>query len=1053
MYIGRTFRCCRFAFLVTCGIYTLAAGAAGETTGLRAQFVRGALTTLADTQDKTLFHTDSEDIRAGIHTLAGEYWVTDARGDGQVGTGLPGLEQALIPAGAPEGPRIDQNCAFDAASGELVITQRATSPMPGLWGVEWSVGGIPLDMNIIVPAFSGLRLTRNSPGAEMSFDYPMLWEAGLVIVEGSNGGFYVWAEDPKPGYKRLAIKRASDGWKLSFVTIANAPFDDKREVGPLRWRVGTYTGDWRVPARRYRDWMEKTFSPVPVERQQPAWVKDIRACVIMPLDLPALETLPLRLDPKQTVIYTYDWRKSGYDRNYPEYDQPVDLLDPFVARAHALGFRVMLHCNYFGCDPLNPLYAQFQPYQVRSPWNAHEPEWWYWGDADPPIKFAYINPACKAWRDVLVERYTKLCRDHAIDALHLDQTLCIDNDNNGLVEGMTMIEGNVALHRDLRAALPDIALSGEGLDEVTCRMEAFAQRHVFGMDHTKGTFSVEKLHMTHPISSYLLGQYTIIYGYLGCAAPTDGQIYGAWQEAYRNYGVIPTLKPDVHALQQPTGFSAQFFEEAAFWQGRGVRPDPDGDWPAGTAFPLRTADGAPARYTTDRRLVCEERDIIHTLYGMSTTEGTGKIDGWRAYDGTHVFNLDPAKWYPCHDGAPDLAVFHVASAFPPGFVLEATACRNSIAFARSRTGSDLTLRIGDFMAAATCGTKSFEGVITEGPGELHAASGGRFEGVGDHLSAHPPYIGIGGISYMRVPLTMPENAERFIAAVALATGAEGAGHSDGVNFGVTVKADSGEEASSEVLNATCTQQQLVLDVREFAGKKVEITLSVDPGPNKNPAFDWAEWFNPRIERRAEAQADIMLVPGQGPWGVALSALGEMPVPQGANSISLPAKFPGAVYLLRERPVVAALPADLVMKPREVFYISNGAEIEPVNVPPLVAGENSIGGVKRPGLFAHPPNQGRTEILVPLSLPSESATFHAWVGLRDGAEKSKGVTFRVEVNGVELVKTEVLAGPWQELRADLSAWAGKTVVLALVTDANGDYGFDWACWGEPMVTAR
>jgi hypothetical protein len=1029
-------------------LFALPAVAADETPGLRAQFTRGALTTLADTQGTTLFQGTSEDFRAGAHTLAGDYWVTDAR-DGAAGTGLPDSEQTLTPSGAPEGARIEQGYAFDAASGELVVSQRATSPAPGLWGVEWSVGGIPLDMNIIVPAFSGLRLTRNSPGAEMSFDYPMLWEAGLVIVEGANGGFYVWAEDPKPGYKRLAVKRSSDGWRLSFVTMANAPFDDKREVGPLRWRVGAYTGDWRVPARRYRDWMEKTFAPIPVERQQPAWVRDIRACVIMPLDLPTLEALPLRLDPKQTLLYAYDWRKAGYDRDYPTYDQPVDRLDPFVTRAHALGFRVMLHCNYFGCDPLNPLYAQFEPYQVRSPWGAHEPEWWYWGDADPPIKFAYINPACKAWRDVLVERYAKLCREHAIDALHLDQTLCIDNDHNGLVEGMTMIEGSVALHRDLRAALPDIALSGEGLDEVTCRMEAFAQRHVFGMDHTKGTFSVEKLHMTHPISSYLLGPYTIIYGYLGCAAPTSGQIYGAWQEAYRNYAVIPTLVPSVQALRQPTGFSAQFFDEVGFWQDKGVRPDPDGEWSADTAFPLRTADGVPARYTTDRRLVCEDRDVIRTLYGMRAVEGGGTVDGWQAHDGAQTLNLDPAAWYPYRGGAPDKTAFHVASAFPPGFAVESAACRGAIAFARSRTGGDINLRIGDLMPDAVCGTKSFDGAIAEGRGELHAANGGRFEGIGDHLSAHPPYIGTGGSAYMRVPITLPGDAERFIAMVALNTGGEGTDRSDGVNFGVTVTADEGE-SSAAVLNATCTQQPLVLDVREFAGKKVELTLSIDPGPNKNPAYDWAEWFNPRIERRAEAEADITLVPGPGPWSVALSAVGECPVPPAAERVSIPARFPGAVYLLRERPAAAALPVDLTAAPREVFYVVNGTVTEPANVPPLTVGENSVGGVKRPGLFAHPPNQGRTEIMLPLTLPGAPAVFHAWVGLRDGAEKSKGATFRVEVNGVELAQARALAGPWQELRADLGPWAGKTAVLALITDADGDFGYDWACWGEPGV---
>ena len=50
---------------------------------------------------------------------------------------------------------------------------------------------------------------------------------------------------------------------------------------------------------------------------------------------------------------------------------------------------------------------------------------------------------------------------------------------------MTMAEGNIALHRQLREALPGVALSGEGLNEVTYRHEAFAQRHAWGLRHAE----------------------------------------------------------------------------------------------------------------------------------------------------------------------------------------------------------------------------------------------------------------------------------------------------------------------------------------------------------------------------------------------------------------------------------------------------------------------------------------------------------------------------------------------------------------------------------------
>ncbi|MHB8900173.1 MAG: NPCBM/NEW2 domain-containing protein, partial [Thermoguttaceae bacterium] len=91
-------------------------------------------------------------------------------------------------------------------------------------------------------------------------------------------------------------------------------------------------------------------------------------------------------------------------------------------------------------------------------------------------------------------------------------------------------------------------------------------------------------------------------------------------------------------------------------------------------------------------------------------------------------------------------------------------------------------------------------------------------------------------------------------------------------------------------------------------------------------------------------------------------------------------------------------------------------------------------------------------LFPLGLPEEPAVFRAFVGLRDGS-KSTGVEFVVELNGQVLARKMVLPGKWHDLEADLSPWRGQTVVLVLTTDSAGSYYFDWAHWGEPLLTAK
>ncbi|MBM3498603.1 MAG: hypothetical protein FJX74_08005, partial [Armatimonadetes bacterium] len=433
---------------------------------------RGALVSLRDAAGNVFVSGEEPAQGLAIRRVGRDHWAQDAPQTALLQPGQAGSRAYTELADLP-GASVRVSARLEADSDDLVLSHEAKSPEPGVWGVEWTVSYVPLGMNILVPGHSGLRLSADSPGNQWVFDYPIAWEAQLVVVEGEGRGFYVWAEDTEGRYKRLTVSRSDRGWRLGLATLNQAPFEALTECASVPWRLNVYEGDWRVPARRYREWMAATLRPTRVVDQQPAWVKDIRCVVIMGMEIPVIEALAKRLDPKQTLLYIPNWRAPGYDRDYPNYTDVVPEWEPFVKRAHELGYRVMPHVNYFGVDPLNELYEQFEPFQVRSPWGSHEKEWWLWERADPIIKFAYINPAHKPFRDLFVGRMKELCERYEIDALHLDQTLCIFNDNNGLIDGMSMLQGNVALHRELREALPEVALSGEGLDEVTCLHEAF----------------------------------------------------------------------------------------------------------------------------------------------------------------------------------------------------------------------------------------------------------------------------------------------------------------------------------------------------------------------------------------------------------------------------------------------------------------------------------------------------------------------------------------------------------------------------------------------------
>ncbi|MHC4399106.1 MAG: DUF6259 domain-containing protein, partial [Planctomycetota bacterium] len=748
-----------------------------DTGGFQARFENGSLVSLVDGDEHRLVRPPKESQGFGIHRVEATHRAstTEAgRADGVFRAGRVTLRYG----GFGDLDGADARCTFhvEPASRDVVLEQHCASSAPGVWGVSWTIADVPLDYAILVPGHSGVRITASSPGRKHQFDYPMSWEAQLVVVEGEDHGFYAWADDVDGRFKRLVVERGDDGWRLSLFSINFAPFDALTACDSVAWHLNVYRGDWRVPARRYREWAEASLRPTPVERQRPAWVSDVRTMVIMGLDTELLEALATRLDPGQTVVYVPGWRAAGYDRDYPVYDEPLEQLKPFVDSAHRLGFRVMLHVNYFGVDPLNPLYEKFGPYQCRSPWGTHEKQWWHWTRAEPEIRFAYINPALKAWRDYFTEAMVKLCGDYQIDALHLDQTLCLYNDHNGLIEGMSTIDGNVALHLQLREALPDVALSGEGLNEITYRHEAFAQRHAWGLNHADGTWDRRRLALAHPISSYLFRPYTVINGYLGCAPPTSGQLYAAWNEAYEHWGVIPTLKPSRAQIGQPAGFSRQFFDEAAFWQRERLAVDLEGPWPPDVAFGFRTADGRRAVRTVDGRFLCGDREISRTVTGVNQLETPGTIRGWRAYDQHRLVGVDPERWYACFNDPRPQDVFHVTD-LPADLIAEAMIAWDDAAMVRTRSRSTVVADLAAMLDRAACGSRPFEGEPLETAGPLAAPDGARFESHGDALFAHPPWMakrtnpktgaeesGGSGVAYARFTVDLPSDGSLKLLA-------------------------------------------------------------------------------------------------------------------------------------------------------------------------------------------------------------------------------------------------------------------------------------------------
>ncbi len=960
-----------------------------------------------------------------------------------------------------------------APDGDVVLTQSAHTNEPGLVDVGWGMAGLPKEqVQVVIPGASGTAFGRDreAPFRELTFTWPSGWEAGFVLLQMEKGGFLIWARDSDWRFKRCRLSHERGMFSLRFESEAEAPFEQVAELTSVPWHITAYQGDWREGAKIYRDWLRQRLNPPLLAERKPAWIGGITGMAIVGMDVETIQELAKHVVPERTVLYVPSWRKDGYDRNYPDYT-PFPEFAPFVAEAHRLGFRVMAHVNYFGCDPKNPLYETYAPYQLRSP-RSDALQWWTWPHElpkgeEPSIKFAYIHPGCRAWRQELVLRFAQLVQETGVDALHLDQTLCIVNHNRGRVDGMTVPEGNLALHAELREALPQVALSGEGLDEVTYLHEAFAQRHAaHAVNHSKGTWDDRFVRCTHPVSSYLFSPHTTINGYLGMCNPNTGGLWDAWTQAYEPWGVIPTFsRPSLAQLRTPGIRDGLALTQLQLGTQYALLPDYDN--PETTANRLVWRGNGATAYVDHQPTGCSElqvktdqgeRMIYRYVAGANSIATTGSIPNWLAYRDDTLLGLSSNQTYLVLPDAPRAAGAHF------------TALPGSLALHGSR--SNELLLAADFVDAQAGLVQDLAETVDQaeamlvGPGgPLPLGDGGAFEpvtvtddtGVHRGIFAHPPWKNRGPDTELpdttcgRFRLHLPDIAPATLS-VGLALRGNAEAQSDGVTFQILANGDT-------VLDrhwGKAAWDRHEISLAAYRGKDVVLEFRTSPGPDHNVQFDWALWGNPVIRLRAEPQRQSIGIASPTPLTALLDQQGNAPLQSlpAATGYAYRAEplLPGPVFACHQAIEPVVLPVDLTKQPFQVSILdANGGPS--AGAPSFVGfrpATGTCGGVERSGFSAHPPSAGQTLADFALQLPAGEPRLRFAVGIRDGAQ-SGGCQFQILANGKPVWQSLVpSAGEWHEADVDLSGYAKQALILSFVVDPAGAYNYDWAFWAEPRI---
>ena len=1020
-----------------------------ETDAYEVQFSDGVITQIHNklTGEAYTLPLGVGGVSTGISGRSGLLW----RSGGSVWTDQATLTEArkVAPLKAEIVFRQGQNeillfIAVDENTGDLLIEQEGVSDTAGVYGIQWGCGNLDVkNLDLILPAEGGQVVDATSPVTSRSFNYPGSWEVQLAILQGEQGGFFVRGADATFQFKTLHYERYIDSFALGFETQNQAPFDALTSVQSVTWRLNTYTGDWRVPARQYRDWMERTFKPWRLD-EMPTWVQDIGLVVIyFGLDVGILDRLAEQVDPTKTLLYVGGWRKDSYDENYPNYTAKPEF-GGFVKKAHQHGFRVMPHVNLVGVSTYHPLYAELQKFQFRDPWNGNL-YGWRWEQTDAPYRHAFINLANSTFRKILVQQLKNVWEKYKVDAFHLDVSHWVTNDANGLIEGVNAGQGNVLMHRELAEAMPGVVFSGEHLHEVTFFRESFAQRWKLPpeWDPTpRGT--------PHPIGAFLFSPYTLPYGYLRLPNPDRGpQLYQEYLDAYENWGVLPTLPLSSVADLGPEQMRTQdLLSIARTWQQRGLKPDFESDWTTNTLFQYVGEGGEIAVLKTT-----DDGTIFHLpfnntgyerVFGVTQVETDRSLPHWRAYNEAKILGLDPEQSYFLSDAPRYFSQVHINS-LPEGVsVTESRVTENAALFRLERTDDSHEIDLlSQFHLLKT-------GIVVNGE-ELPRQKGAVFHSTEVSISgirksaidAHPPWQGISGDTFGEWNLSLPDSPHiRLEFDIGLAEGSE---NSDGVTFIVSVQGD-------ESFRRHHTEQKwehIRLDLTSYRGQHIKLRFTINPGPNRDTGWDWARWGEPKIvSEPSDTLAEVgFFLPNEF-----IKSYPDTVRHVGQGQYVLNTKLPTQIlflfdsaqqvvtpYNLRDAEFIVGLQFDGIFRLGSVWNSGQRVRL-------------TSDGVSKETIFAHPPPGGQTVLQFMLSLPqAREVIFSFSMGLQDGC--SDGVFFKVLVNGETQFEHFTDTFRWEDANISLSRYAGDHVLLELITDPGEDVNCDWAHWADLFITAE
>lgn len=458
----------------------------------------------------------------------------------------------------------------------VLVKINVDAPRP-IWLVEWKLNGFNFD-EVLVPALGGQSISNEMPnGKTLSYKYPFWWNSQFVIGKTKNGGLIFRSEDKSNDLKLLRVGNTKKNFEITFGHEAAAPLNSNKLE--YEFYIEPFEGDWKNGVDIHKNWMKENFNLVEYKNHShfPSWMNNIN--FILELwgarkTMRSHHTFEQMIDrikkwkelhnPEETLLYLPGFANNGVDSLAPNYDPSRQCGGPekfkvLVDTAHELGYKVMIHTNILAMTFCHPKYEKFKKFTTTDPW-GRELTWGHDIDGDwlPEPFFAYMNPGYKEWGDLMTKILGDLINKFKLDAVFVDQTLLAFNNDRG----PNFIQGMHDHIKRLQEEFPSVLFAGEGINErVLPRLPVVQIHGIDSIAEVHGMDDKVQWRNVHPISSYLLGDYTKFMAHL-LTKHTSDPVFKLQEESYAKLNVIPSLSLYSYEQEMDTPETLKMIERA-----------------------------------------------------------------------------------------------------------------------------------------------------------------------------------------------------------------------------------------------------------------------------------------------------------------------------------------------------------------------------------------------------------------------------------------------------------------------------------------------------------